>query len=205
MPQCKGEGGRVDRSSFFVWRKTGGISGLFCRIVPTRAILLLRSSSASSNEVKKLSHVSLEPLGHLQDHPHPLIYFGWFARCSPGVNLQPPGVRCFDVTGCPNLYAVFSRLFRNVLSETAPSFERYQLLIHRNVSVWAKQHHQAVCPHVPYLPKGSQFVGTACRSGELVVKSEGAGDVRKSFLGHRGPENAPSGFLTPKAGVGLVF
>lgn len=144
--------------------------------------------------------MSLEPLGHLQYHPHPLVYFCSFTRCSPRVDLQPPGVRCFGVTGCPNLYAIFGRLFRKLhlplngtsCSSTVRSRSGLNNIIRR-------------CPHIPYLAKGSQCVGMAAGSGELVIKPEGPGDVRKSFVGHCGSENAPSRFLTLEAGGGFVF
>lgn len=42
--------------------KTGGSSGLFFLIVPSRAIFLFSSSSARGKEVKKLSQVTVCPL-----------------------------------------------------------------------------------------------------------------------------------------------
>ncbi len=108
--------------------------------------------------------VSLEPFCHLQDHPHPLVDFCRVASCFACVHLQSPGVGRFDVTGCPNLYSIFGRLFWHVLPEAAPASEWDKLFIHAEVSVWAEQHRQALCPHIPDFAEGSQPVITASGS-----------------------------------------
>lgn len=82
--------------------------------------------------------------------------------------------------------------FWHVLPEAAPASEWDELLIYTEVFFWAEQHHQAVRPHIPYLAEDSQLVFTVSGSGELVVKTQRPGDVIKSLVGHRSPENAPS-------------
>lgn len=54
---------KTDDSIFLCrsWRSSGGSSGLFFLIVPTRASFLLRSSSAKANGVKQFSHVTVCP------------------------------------------------------------------------------------------------------------------------------------------------
>lgn len=175
--------------------------------MPTRAIFLLRSSSASANDVKKLSQVTTCPWSPSVICSTTLIPWFTSARSPAAFPVQTCSRQAYDVLAskaaqifmpylagffgmyCPKLHLPLNR---TSCSSTVRPRSGLNNIIRQ-------------CPHVPYLAKGSQFVGMAAGSGELVVKPEGPGDVRKSFVGHRGSENAPSRFLALEAGGSFVF